>query len=214
MPDTDTILAVDTIDDYPWPKLAEDARQRIALGDYEVHPGRDPEKPVLRWAAGNSAGRRAGSLAKGGGVSPNHIDAENARKGRIKMTSEYLALAQRIIDANDGGGFEEVLEATRETAIGTTKVTRVQCPECNHRFDAELVAPGDVRAQKLILETFLGPGVRRSEVDINMKTIQMDLSQLVDMDPKDVVNTIFREGLTPEEIERRKEYVRANTKET
>jgi hypothetical protein len=186
--------------------LGDEQRAWILAGEVDIYPGRNPSKPVLRWTAGNTLGKPAGALAKGSGVSPAHVDAANGRKSGIKQTSEYVALIQRRLSAEDGGAFEDVIEATFTAAIGTSKSTKVTCPECEHQFYATLDAPGDPRAQKLIIETLAGGATKRTETDINMRVLQADLSELVNIDPAQIVNA-FRPGLSQEEIERRREYV-------
>ena len=202
---TDLVLASDPTEQFTG--LTMEHRQLLADGQVYASEGRNPNKPVLRWAAGNLSEKRPGSLVPGSGVTISHVDAANARMSRIKQTSEYIALTQRIIGAEDGGAYEQVISATLDSAIGTKKQTKVSCPDCGHSFWAELDAAGDPRAQKLVIEMMQGSAVRRSEVDINMKSVQYDLSELVNIDPKQLIETTFRPGLSADTIKERKDYV-------
>lgn len=208
---TDLVIASDPLEAYTG--LSMENRQRLADGDVYAYEGKNPNKPVLRWAPGNKAEKRPGSLVPGSGISMSHVDAANGRMSRIKNTSEYIALSQRIIGAEDGGAYEQVISATLDAAIGTKKSTKVSCPDCGHSFWAELDAPGDPRSQKLVIEMMQGSAVKRSEVDVNMKSVQIELSELVYVDPKDLISTTFREGLSREDIQARREYVDERSKD-
>ncbi len=210
MSETEALTVETLVNDYPL--LGPEQISWIANGDVDVSPGKNPQKPVLRWASGNAQGRRAGALAPGGGAGINHKGAENGRKGAIKNTAEYLALAQRILSPEDAGGMEEVLQATRDSAVGTTKHTKVDCPECGHRFTAELKAPGDPRSQKILIELMIGGPVRRSEIDINMKSLQIDLSELVELDASQLAD-LFRKPLSPEEVQARRDVIDIDVEE-
>ena len=204
---TDLILA----DTTPFELLGPEQLDWVRTGQVDAYPGRDPRKPVLRWAAGNDLGKTAGTLVKGSGVSPGHVDASNGRRGAVKQTNEYIALMQRILAPTDGSAFEDVVMATMNAAIGGSKDTKVSCPECDHQFVATLDAPGDPRAQKLLMEMLAGGPTKRTETDINMRVLQADLSELVHIAPEKLANA-FRPGLSAEEIALRREYVdvRAN----
>lgn len=193
-----------------YPKLGPQQLEWVRDGEVVVYEGRDPEKPVLRWGPNNNLGKRAGMLVPGSGVSPNHADRQNSLRSSIKRTNEYVALTQRILDPGDGGGFEEVLVATRDSALGVEKDTKVSCPECGHDFVWSIKFPGDPRAQKILIEAMIP--TKKTEIDANVSVTQQQLSVLVEMTPSEMAS-IFRPGLAEEEIKERREYIEVRSEE-
>lgn len=196
----------------PYAKLGDKQREWIADGQVDVYPGRDPQKPVIRWSAANTIGKHPGALAEGSGVSPRHVDSENGKRGAVKNMNEYVALMQRIASPEDGGAFEKVFMATLATAMEQKKKTDVECPECGHGFKVEVTIAGDPRAQKLVLEMMAGPPTKRTETSIDMRVLQADLSQLIKVDPA-MLAEAFRPGLSAEEIKRRQDFVATHADE-
>lgn len=196
-----SLIVIDDLTHYTG--LGDEQIQWIRDEQVVVYPGRDPAKPVLRWAGTNTLGKHPGALAPGSGVSPGHVDSVNGKRGAIKNTNEYMALAQRILDSDDGGGFEKVLEATIRAATGSKGTEEFDCEECGHHNVVEIRRAPDPRAQKVLIETILGKPVQRAEVDMTLKSLQVTLSELIDIDPSELI----RPGLTPEQVAERQRYV-------
>jgi hypothetical protein len=185
--------------------LSEENRELITLGQVVVWPGRDPAKPVLRWATDNVRRGKPGSVVLGSGVSPRHVDADNGRKGGFKNSTAWLELLQRRLDADDGGGFEAVIEGMFTAAVGGIKIEQHECSECGTVDEIEFSTPPDPRAGKILMEFLVPKPTQRTETDVHMTVIQAKLSELIDISAEDIAS----HELTDEEIETRRRIVEA-----
>lgn len=205
MPRKKTAVALPVAPDDEFPGLDADAQNWVRQGQVDVYPGRDPGKPVIRWAAGNTLGKHPGALAPGSGVSPRTPSAENGKRGAIKQTAEYKALMQRILSADDGGAFEEVIQGMIHAAKGGTRIVKYDCEECHHENRVEIKDPPNPLAGKALIEFMIGRAPQHTEVDVNAKILMQELSVLTTINPQDFITPAF----TPDEINERKRIVEA-----
>lgn len=180
--------------------LTEENRELIRTDQVVVYPGRDLAKPVLRWAPNNVRGGKPGALVLGSGVTPRHVDADNGKRGGFKNTTAWLELLQRRLDADDGGGFEAVVNGMFDAAVGGVKIELHDCSDCGFTNAIEVRTAPDPRAGKILMEFLVPKPTQRSEVDVQMTSIQIKLSELIEIKAEDIA----AHQLTDVEIELRK----------
>lgn len=174
------------------PLLTPELRELWEQGEVVVSEGRDPEKPVVRWASGS----KRGQYAPGSGVTPFHVDGDNSRKSAVKRTHAYRELLQSVVDEER---FAWLLDKIFETVEGFSETK--ECPECGTPVTFEK-RPQAGPALKLI-EQLAGKATERKEVDVEMRSIHAELEARVD--PKELI--VHR--LDPQERARRAEAVEA-----
>ena len=190
-------------EDINYAGLSEELQEWVKQGQVDLYPGREPGKPVVRWAAGNLRGGHPGALVPGSGRTPNAVDAANGRKGAIKHTEEYKALMRRILSSEDGGAFESVMQGMIEAATGARKIQKYNCEHCGEENRIETIIPPNPIAGKALIEFMVGRAAQYAEVDVNAKVLLQELSILTAINPKDFMVP----GFTPEQIEERKRIV-------
>lgn len=157
--------------------------------------GRDSEKPVVRWLDGKNAGR----YVPGSGVSPAHVDSENGRKGAYKQLPEYRALLHRLVEASDDaevrGSFAWIVDQMFE-AIKGYPVTK-ECPQCGK--EVYMYHRPDTNAAKYLIDQVADKPTHRTEIDIESRSIHLELSERFDP------STLQVNRIDPAEERRRRE---------
>lgn len=177
---SDDLQVPQTSDQY---ELSDEHRGLLDAGEVVAYPGRDPLRPVLRWASGNSRGRQPGALVPNTGVGPNHVDGANGRRGALKQMEEYRALFERIVTPEDGGQFEELVQSMMRISTGWEETVRaeVQCPHCEGRHEATFAVtkPPDPRAGIKMIEFLIGTAMQQTHGSLDVSVIQARLAELV-----------------------------------
>lgn len=157
-------------------QLAPDLLALYERGLVRVEPGRDPAKPVVRWAQGKDKGR----FAPGSGVTPVHFDSENGKKGALKQLPEYRALFERLIEESDDpsirGSFAWIIDYMFEAVEGES-ITK-ECPECGH--NVYMYKKPDITAAKYLIDQVAGKPIHRTEVDVDITTRHEELRETFD----------------------------------
>lgn len=157
-------------------KLSDELRALYEGGSVRVSPGRDPEKPVVRWLIGKDKGR----WVSGSGVSPTHVDAENGRKSAVKQMGEYRALLERLVEASDDpeirGTFAWVIDQL--FTAGEGELISKDCPACG--ASVGMYKKPDVTALKYLVDQVADKPTHRTEIDIEARSIHLELSEKFD----------------------------------
>jgi hypothetical protein len=177
--------------------LDEAMKERVAKGEVSVHPGQDPEKPVLRDA-------KKGHLVKGTGLTPEHNDMGTVSKNfAYKRTNAYDAFLEKKLnpeklDPNDPESLEWWWKAAQFAASPTP--IEVNCPKCQHAFETKAGKP-DGNLIYRIMERVIGKAVQRQEVNIKQEEVLQILNEGVPID------TLIVHQRTPEDIENRRKTI-------
>jgi hypothetical protein len=151
--------------------LKKKSKDLVTNNEVVMFEGRDG--PVLRWASGNTMGKRAGALAPGTHLQLNlgHGSIGTVQqKGNYKRTNAYKALMEYLIPATDDpevyGGLSWLLhEGFKQVEGGDVYVDAV-CPTDGTRFKVRAYKKGDSKALQTILEQVLERPAQRQEINV------------------------------------------------
>lgn len=166
-------------------------------GDVVVSEGRNPEKPVVRWADGP----KRGGFVKGSGVVAAHVDSENGTRSAVKQTTEYRALMEKLVSLGDDpeqrGSFAWLMDQMFEAIEGGWTKVEVKCPTCAEEFETQAWKKHDMVAATKLLDRLIPKAPQRTEIDIRSESIHVELEERFDP------GTLRVNHVPPMDLERR-----------
>lgn len=140
-------------------------REGALRGLYEVLPGKDPLKPVVRATDGKQ-------LVEGTGRYPGANDpAEVGRKSAHKRTASYREAMEKLVALDGGpdqrGSFAWFLNRAYDAAEG--KAVRVECfhEGCSENHADAVAFKPDAKLIFSIIEMMAGRATQAIEIDVN-----------------------------------------------
>lgn len=140
-------------------------REGALAGLYEVLPGKNPEKPVVRE-------KESKQLVKGSGRYPGANDpAEVGKKSAFKRTASYREAMEQLVALDGGpdqrGSFAWFLNRAYDAAEG--KAVRVECfhEGCDDKHLEAVAFKPDAKIIFSIIEMMAGKATQAIEIDVN-----------------------------------------------
>lgn len=177
--------------------LPPNLRDLAEAGKVVVSEGRNPAKPVVRWAEGP----KRGGFVKGSGVVAAHVDSDNGTRSAVKQTTEYRALMEKLVSLGDDpkarGSFAWLMDQMFEAIEGGWTKVEVKCPTCAEEFETQAWKKHDMTAATKLLDRLIPKAPQRTEVDIHATSIHMELEERFDP------GTLRVNHVPPQDLERR-----------